>query len=375
MPEIRIEVDYAELRQRAARLAKALALQPVDRPPLWPIFLCRYWLHLFGISYQDYFSNPELMLSTQLRWKKWLFENIYTDETSLHVIVDLQHHGAAWALGCELAFDADHPWIKSHPLKGPEDLEGLRRRDILDNEAIRYESQMRGRMQALAEDYPLRFADGEVIYPAREMKPYLGSTAVFTLAADLRGPQIYLDIKENPGFVKDLMEIVLEKSVQLALALRQQGGLSRGTTYLCDDSAGVLSPRDYREFVLPYNFRFLQALGRPCWLHCDAKADHLLEIFAEEIRPDCFFAFGHQTNRRLVAQHFGGKAAISGNINPVIIHRGTPEQVFRETLECLEIFAPHAGYIVQDGANIAPGSPMENINAMYRAALHFMALR
>jgi uroporphyrinogen-III decarboxylase len=41
------------------------------------------------------------------------------------------------------------------------------------------------------------------------------------------------------------------------------------------------------------------------------------------------------------------------------------------TRTCLEKLAPLKGYIVQDGANIPPGTPVENINAMMEAAVAY----
>lgn len=57
-----------------------------------------------------------------------------------------------------------------------------------------------------------------------------------------------------------------------------------------------------------------------------------------------------------------------GNISPLTIAHGTPAQVKAETRRVLEKLAPYRGLIIQDGNNIAPGSPVENINAMTEAA-------
>jgi uroporphyrinogen-III decarboxylase len=55
----------------------------------------------------------------------------------------------------------------------------------------------------------------------------------------------------------------------------------------------------------------------------------------------------------------------------VLIASGTPEQVKTATRRVIEKLAPYGGLIVQDGNNIAPGSPVENINAMMEAAKEF----
>lgn len=52
----------------------------------------------------------------------------------------------------------------------------------------------------------------------------------------------------------------------------------------------------------------------------------------------------------------------------MLIHSGTPAEVREATRRVIEILGPHRGLIIQDGSNIPPGSPLENINAMMEAA-------
>jgi uroporphyrinogen-III decarboxylase len=65
----------------------------------------------------------------------------------------------------------------------------------------------------------------------------------------------------------------------------------------------------------------------------------------------------------------GGRVVLLGNVNPMLVHRGPPERVREATCACLRKLAPLGGYIVQDGANIPPGTPPEHINAMMEAAV------
>ena len=57
-----------------------------------------------------------------------------------------------------------------------------------------------------------------------------------------------------------------------------------------------------------------------------------------------------------------------GNVNPLLIHSGTPEEVRAATTRVIEKLGRFGGLIIQDGSNIPPGSPIENINAMMAAA-------
>ena len=64
----------------------------------------------------------------------------------------------------------------------------------------------------------------------------------------------------------------------------------------------------------------------------------------------------------------GGRVVLVGNVNPMLIHSGTPEDVRCATRTVIEKLGPYRGLIIQDGNNIPPGTPLENINAMMEAA-------
>jgi uroporphyrinogen-III decarboxylase len=52
----------------------------------------------------------------------------------------------------------------------------------------------------------------------------------------------------------------------------------------------------------------------------------------------------------------------------MLIRSGSAEAVREATRRVIEKLSPLGGFIVQDGNNIPPGSPVENINAMMEAA-------
>jgi uroporphyrinogen-III decarboxylase len=226
-------------------------------------------------------------------------------------------------------------------------------------------------MLDLAQDYRLCFADGQTVDAVDLVSMPATTTGIFTLATDLRGPEIYLDVKLRPDFVKELLEAVTDEVIERQEYLRDTYDLPRTGTFIIDDSAAILSPDDYREVLLPFNLRYKEHFGGRCTVHCDGRADHLLPIYAEELRIDCFWSFGYQTNKAKTAAALGGQAALVGNINPMNMLNGAHQDVLDETMEALQAFAPCGGYIIMDGSNIAPGTPLENINALSEAAILF----
>jgi uroporphyrinogen decarboxylase len=98
------------------------------------------------------------------------------------------------------------------------------------------------------------------------------------------------------------------------------------------------------------------------------KTDHLLQVFADELKINEYQGFGYQVDLDHIASVMGGRVVLIGNVNPMLVHSGTPEDVREATRIVIEKLAPHRGLIIQDGNNIPPGSPLENINAMMEAA-------
>ena len=282
-----------------------------------------------------------------------------------------QFYTLSWILGCELGFDNYSPWIKSHPIKNVRDLRKVERISIGNNAIVEKQTKLAKEMESLSKNFQIQYADGKITPAVEKIIPSVGGPAVITVAVDIRGPELYMDMKTNPQFVKDLMDVVVEKSIEAKKYMHEVYGCSMKNYWLVDDSAACVSPDDYREFILPYNLKMKEFFGGKCTLHCDGAADHLLEIFANEIKPDIYYGFGYEQSRSKVRDLMSGKVVLQGNINPMKIATGERQEVHDEAMESLEYFAPKGGYFFMDGANIPPGSPKENINALYDASIDY----
>ena len=50
---------------------------------------------------------------------------------------------------------------------------------------------------------------------------------------------------------------------------------------------------------------------------------------------------------------------------------GKKEQIYSDSIKCLNAFAPYTGFTLGDGANVAPGTPLENLETVLKAAEDF----
>ena len=151
----------------------------------------------------------------------------------------------------------------------------------------------------------------------------------------------------------------------------------------------VLSGTDYgtqdREAFRPDLFRECMAPGWKVvcdavhefpnvkvWIHCcgaiPGMIPHMVEAGVDCLNPVQWGATG--MDRRWMKGAFGDRLTFwGGGINTQnTFPFGTPEQVRREARECLEIFAPGGGYVVNPIHNIQADVPVENILALYETA-------
>ncbi len=379
---LEIDVSIEELEARKERLARVRRFEKPDRVPVLPSINYRYLLPKIGVPFRDYYADPEVMLRSQILAQKWLLENVKTDQYSLTGAwvggwTDFQNAGEPSAMGCKVVFPEDDiVWAEGGWVRDDSDLETLRKMDIVHGGLHGRSIEYRKRMMEAAHKYPVRFKGGDVFYPGENPVFTHTSDGPFTNAAVLMGhTEIFLAVLERLDFVRELLEIVTDKILEWLDFCWEELQIPNRDFAFTDDSAAGLSPAVYEEIVLPEDKRLRDHFDGWVMLHMCGRTAHLLEYFRDDLRIHEFQGFGWAVPREKVAEVMAGRVVLLGNVDPRVIRFGTPEEVKRETLECLEIFAPLGGYIVQDGNNIAPGTPVENINAMTEAAEEFAGWR
>jgi len=371
---IPIAITSDELRQRDERLARARRFQPVDRVPVSLCMVVRYWLPKVGGSFSEYFNDPEAMIRGQLYGTKWLLENIESDMGVPNVFVDVQNALDASALGCETEIGEGNIWVREGWVKTEADLERLRRLDPTNTGLMAKSRAFVERIREIGDRYIVRLKDGTELRPAANPMMTSATMGPFTVACELAGmAEVSLALHDRPEWAAELLSVVTDKIIEWMSFVERVQGMSE--LWIADDYAGNLSLRQFRRFVLPCLLRIRRAFpGRHFGFHMCGKVDHLLQCLADELGISEFALFGYQVDRELVQKIMGGRVVLTGNVNPMNIWLGTPDSVFEEAMTALRIFGRgSSGFVLADGANIPPESPVENINAMMRAARAFAA--
>jgi uroporphyrinogen decarboxylase len=374
---IEIGISIEDIAVRRDRVETARRFGTPDRVPVLPAIAHRFLVPLTGTRFRDYYRDPEVMLRTQILGQKWLMENVRTDAYGITgpwvgAWTDFQNTFEAGSLGCEIVFPEDDiPWVGPGWVRDEADLTRLAAMEYVHEGMNARQIDFRRRMIEAAERYPVRFKGGEIFYPGAAPSLTHTSDGPFGVAGDLMGnTELFLACAERPDFVRELLGIIAEKMIDWLDFCWAEEPLPHPKDFAWTDDLAV-SPDMFREIVLPSNKRLRDHFDGRLSLHMCGKSDHLLDIFRDDLRIDELQGFGWEVNLDRIAAAMSGRVVLLGNIDPRLILQGTPAEVIEATRRVIEKLGPGLGFIIQDGNNIPPGSPLPNINAMMDAAERF----
>jgi MtaA/CmuA family methyltransferase len=185
-------------------------------------------------------------------------------------------------------------------------------------------------------------------------------------AADLRGINtVMLDFYDDPQFVRDLFEFVLQMELRFAKAQVEAGAEMIG---IGDAAASLIGPKFYEEFVWEFEKKMVdgvKALGARPRLHICGNTRRILEGIG---RLECdivdldFLAPVSEGRAKM-----GVSQTLLGNIDPVrVLRDGTPQSVYDAAAECHRQAGP--GFVVSAGCEVTRDTRHENLRALGRYA-------
>ena len=188
----------------------------------------------------------------------------------------------------------------------------------------------------------------------------------FALASVLRGDtNLLLDIHDRPEWLKELLDRLVEVGVAFARAQVAAGAHVIG---LGDSMGSLVSPRQYRAFVLPYEQRVFAAVkeaGAIPRLHICGDTRHIVADMARAA-PRSWTSTGWWTSAK-AAEAFGPDGpAPCGNFDPVaVMLQGTPEEVEGAVRACAAAAGPR--HFSAAGCEVPDRTPEANLLAHARA--------
>ena len=332
-----------------------------------------------GITFEQYFNDPQTMLDVQMRFFHFVRHKVVFDaemglpKDGWDVYVDFQNSYEALWFGAQLHF---------RPGEVPDTVPFLTddRKNMLFDRGL--PDPLGGIMRKnldYAEFFARKRADG-FEYAGRPINRVniaaLGTDGPFTAAANLRGAtSICIDIYEDPDYVHQLLDYITEATilrVKTLRALRNEPFKTKSVGF-ADDSIALLSKQAYREFVLPYHRKFLETFGEggPHSIHLCGDSTRHFPMLRDELNIQSFDT-GFPVDFGWLRKALGPDVTIYGGPSVPFLRDAAPQQVRDEVKRiCRSGIMEGGKFILREGNNLAPGTPLENIREMYQAGLEF----
>jgi uroporphyrinogen-III decarboxylase len=378
--------DFRRHNEEVARLWRDFEQGTNARVPMILGFNSRYFMfnHITNpenVTYEEYSSDAELMVRMQMRFLEFERMQIYSDkemgipEEGWDLSLDFQNYYEAGWMGCPVRFLKDNvPYAE--PLLDDDSKRSLFVKGIPD--------PFSGLM-GIGRDHVERINTKLSAYlhcgkPVRSFRPdsFLGTDGPFTLACELRGPTAAcIDMLDDPDYFKELMDYITSATIARIKAWRRYLGMPEKTPefVFADDSIAMLSTMQYNEYVLPFHKRLVRELTvgeRPrVSIHLCGDATRHFRTIVQELNAVSFDT-GYPVDHPALVRELGPGIRINGGPDVALLHDGTPSQIIARTRSILESVKPYTRrFVLREANNVAPGTPVENLNAMYAACLEF----
>ena len=370
-----IDIDYSpeKMAMSKKRLEMRSKFRYVDRAPVNYCLVARYFAPLFGLRYIDFFKDAETQFYYQLQFEKYRIENIPDDyccgpNLSIHPYFDNaippSGHGA------EVGWDDDNP-IRAipviHTIDEMENFEIAEPDHGLRGTAIDWWLQMKD----FAAQTRVRFNGIEVPIDVGTLN--LAGLSPHMIAIDLVGEDFYWWMLEYPEACHRFLKKITEGEIISEENTRRIDPRPRGQYHgLAEDSAQIMSVEMFKDFCIPYSEILFKKYGQKGrGIHMCGESRHLLKSLKEDLGMTSFDIFGYMVPLDLIVENLGGSTLLWGNINPMLMLNGTSTEVKQAATNCLEAMAPCGGFMLGDGANVCPGTPLESFRAIMNAAEDF----
>lgn len=195
-------------------------------------------------------------------------------------------------------------------------------------------------------------------------------TGPYTLAAIMIGAEeAAISTLTKPDELTTICEIVTEKIREMVQLL-----IAAGTQVICilEPNAVMLGPDHFERFSADY----VKSIVSLCHssnidviYHICGKSTHLIDkMITSGVNAISLDSTWAGVNLPQVAEQFGDRTILIGNINPIgHLLYSTPQMVEQEVKTLLEKMDGYPNYILSTGCDLPQNTPLDNIHAMMRA--------
>ncbi|MCL4768051.1 MAG: uroporphyrinogen decarboxylase family protein [Hyphomicrobiaceae bacterium] len=332
-------------RSQMTSMERVMAVCHNEKPDRVPFILASraFGLKYAGAKFVQAYEDPDLYVQSQLK----LIKDFRLD--------------SVWDIWCTPAVDEalgatmdtpedDPPWIAQPCVHGPDDLGKLRRVDPWKDGRMPYLLDIVTRLKkAVGDDIPVT----------------AWASPPFRTACMIRGnTELYMDMYDDPRFVKDLLEIATENCTAYGKALVEAGAdiiaISNPVA-----NTDCISLEHFKEFAHPYSKHMFgemkKAGAKAINFHTCGRWDDRFDLCCENV--DIIHC--DRVNIGEFTTGYGDRVVAMGNVKSVAtMLQGSVEQVKREALDCLETAAATGRYILSADCEVPRETSAANVRAL-----------
>ena len=373
-----LNIDYPVERMRAnrERMEARTAFRYTDRVPVGFCLAPRYFTPVFDIPYGAIFENAEEQYYWLIQFLKYRIENIPEDMictgTTLSVAPYFDNVLDSSAFGAEIV------WPENETLQSRPTIHTMEQMERYVIPAIG--SGLWGRTRDWWQQMREYARNTKVTFNGVDGRVNIGHLGVgglspHMIAVDLVGHDFYWWQVEYPKQCHAFLTKITEGLTCAQRHFMTIDDRPRASFGMAEDCAQVMSSQMFRDFCVPYTGRLFDTFGAGIQdgrgLHMCGQSSHLHQSMLDNLRVSSFNLFGHPVDPMEAAENLGGRMYLWGNIDPLLLLRGTKAQVMQASRTALEALAPGGGFMLGDGANVCPGTPLANLAALTEACVEF----
>ena len=330
-----------------------------------------------GVTFEKYYNDPQVMLETQLKFRRFEACDVVYDH-----IMGIPEHG--WNLYPDFQNDLECGWFGAEvqysdnavPFTVPL-LRDDSKKDMLFKKGI---PDLFSGLLGKALDYYNYFIGKKNEGFTYEGKPIssvhfsgMGNDGIMTVACMLRGTtEFCIDLYEDTVYALELLSYITEAAIFRIKGLCKYFGQPEITPSfgLADDSIQLLSCDDYERFILPFHKKLIKELtdgsGKNS-IHLCGDATHHFKKIQDELNVYSFDT-GFPINFTKTLGALSPETQMNGCVHVDTLLRGTPDEIEQAVKNiCGEVKPLSKKFIIREANNLSPGTPLENISAMYDA--------
>ena len=306
------------------------------------------WAKLLGFSVEKFFKDAYCFLENTLRMMIYRFK-VFQDFTPIDLTIPMWYGVILESslFGAQPIFKEDQsPWIAREPLiKDYSDLKYFSIPDFYKSGIMPVVHKMYENLQELAGN------DFRIAYPRWIRGP-------FGVAIHLRGfENILADFYLNPQFVHNLMRILTDANKEWVKEKARFVGLPIIPAILANDEINcpTLSPKQYEEFILPYEKEICEFHGGIRYWHSCGDTTKLIPSIRKIPKLDIFH-IGPWTDMSKAREGMSSGTAFQKCLMPTDeIYSATPQQMRARLREIRRVLDGSVYTVRADGFQVVKG--------------------